>query len=386
MTVLYYTSTSFLDIAVEVISILKKDVDLHVLIEVTSVSASRIEAEKLPDDQTIIGVSELLNEKSYKSLQPYFEGCASSNFIVHSSKTGFSFSTLKVTYELYQYIKRLRPDIIHLEVISLRSLGLIPFLFSKKKIFITIHDSIPHSGLNSWKLFLPRLLFLITPYPRSYFFYSEFSKNQFEQHYKNDRHPKYVKRMYPYTFYNQFAKEGIANKKHILFFGSIALYKGIETLIQAMPSVLEKFPDECLIIAGHCKEGYSLNEDILKIYQNRITIINRYIPNEELVTLIQESKLVVCPYLDATQSGVLMTAFALNIPVIATNVGAFPEYIEQNKNGMLVPVNDPDALAKAIMSALINNFYKTMGENIKNNNISDGWANNKSIILKAYLS
>jgi glycosyltransferase involved in cell wall biosynthesis len=267
---------------------------------------------------------------------------------------------------------------------SLRSLGLVPFLFSKIKIFITIHDVIPHSSKRDWKISLPRLMYLKIPYRKTYFFYSEFSKKQFEQYYKNDKHPKFVKRMYPYTFYKKYVKEQIPDKKHILFFGQVSRYKGIETLLQAMPSVLQIFPDESLVIAGRSNDDTILNEEILEKFKNRITVLNRYIPNEELVNLIQESKFVVCPYLDATQSGVLMTSYALDIPVVATNVGAFPEYIEQNVTGLLVPVNDPVKLADAIKFALRNNFYETMGENISNRN--NLWTNNKDVILSAYLS
>jgi glycosyltransferase involved in cell wall biosynthesis len=171
-----------------------------------------------------------------------------------------------------------------------------------------------------------------------------------------------------------------------LFFGAISQYKGVDILLKAMPLVFKEFPSETLIIADRMKEGLNLDQDIINKYKSQIVILDRYIPNEELFALIQESKFVVCPYLDATQSGVLMTAFALNKPVIATNVGAFPEYIEHNITGMLVPVSDPDKLANAIMSALYNDFYKTLENNIRTNNSSNLWALNKPLILKAYLS
>jgi glycosyltransferase involved in cell wall biosynthesis len=156
--------------------------------------------------------------------------------------------------------------------------------------------------------------------------------------------------------------------------------------LRAMPIVFKKFPNEILIVAGRSIEGYNLDQDIIKKYNNKIIILNRYIPNDELVTLIQESKFVVCPYVDATQSGALMTAFALNKPVIATNVGAFPEYIEHNKTGILVPASDAKELANAIVSALNNNFYKTMEGNVIIKSISSDWNNNTSAILNAYNS
>jgi glycosyltransferase involved in cell wall biosynthesis len=387
MKVLYYTSPAFLDIAIEVINVLKNHVELHVLIEITPESKTKniLAIKNLPETRSIVGISELVEKENYEHLEPYFNGCASANFIVHTHKSGTSLSTIKKLYKTWKYVKAIRPDIIHLESMSLRSLGLVPFLFSKKKIFITIHDVLLHSNKRDWKISLPRLIYLKIPYKKSYFFYSEFSKNQFEQYYKNDRHPKYAIRMYPYTFYQMYVKEPFPSKKHILFFGQISQYKGIDILIQAMPSVLEIYPDELLVIAGRSNGDSILkNNEILEKFNSRITVLNKYIPNQELVNLILESKFVVCPYLDATQSGVLMTSYALKIPVVATSVGAFPEYIEQNVTGLLVPVNDPAKLADAIKSALKDDFYKTMEVNISNKN--NLWTNNKDGILNAYLS
>ena len=59
---------------------------------------------------------------------------------------------------------------------------------------------------------------------------------------------------------------------------------------------------------------------------------------DELSALIQESSFVVCPYKDATQSGVVMSAYALKKPVIATRVGGLVEMVEDKKTGLLVSI------------------------------------------------
>jgi glycosyltransferase involved in cell wall biosynthesis len=112
---------------------------------------------------------------------------------------------------------------------------------------------------------------------------------------------------------------------------------------------------------------------------------NRYITNEELVDLISQAKFIVCPYKDATQSGVLMTAFALRTPVIASAIGAFPEYIDDNKTGMLVPVNDAEKLAEKMLAALEDNFYEVMEAAIVENERNHSWSlANKTTLLQAY--
>jgi glycosyltransferase involved in cell wall biosynthesis len=100
---------------------------------------------------------------------------------------------------------------------------------------------------------------------------------------------------------------------------------------------------------------------------NTFRIINRYIPNNELADLIRQSEIVVCPYTDATQSGVVMTAYAFNKPVIASAVGGFLDAVEHDKTGLLVPPRDSEALAEAIIKLLKNpDKLKEMSNNISN--------------------
>jgi glycosyltransferase involved in cell wall biosynthesis len=94
--------------------------------------------------------------------------------------------------------------------------------------------------------------------------------------------------------------------------------------------------------------------------------INRYIANEELVSLLSNSITVVCPYIDATQSGVIMSAYALNKPVIATNVGGLPEMVDDGRYGFLVPPKDSQALERAIRQMIQPGVARQMSENIAN--------------------
>jgi glycosyltransferase involved in cell wall biosynthesis len=175
-------------------------------------------------------------------------------------------------------------------------------------------------------------------------------------------------------------------KKNILFFGRLSPYKGIDDLLKAMPEVFREFPDEQLIIAGKRYYGFDIDDDMLNKYKGNITLIEKHIPNDELAALIKQAKFIVCPYKDATQSGVLMTAFGLNTPVIATNVGSFPEFIKHNVNGLLVPPNDPEKLAEGIRFALRHEHYKTLAQNISKLTEDDMWNRNTEILLHAYAS
>jgi glycosyltransferase involved in cell wall biosynthesis len=73
----------------------------------------------------------------------------------------------------------------------------------------------------------------------------------------------------------------------------------------------------------------------------------RFIPDSEIATFFAAADVVLAPYRIEAQSGVALTAFHFARPVIATTVGGLPEIIDGN-NGILIPPEDPSALANAI--------------------------------------
>lgn len=74
----------------------------------------------------------------------------------------------------------------------------------------------------------------------------------------------------------------------------------------------------------------------------------RYIPDSEIATYFAAADVVLAPYRSEAQSGVILTAFHFERPVIATTVGGIPEIVEDGKNGYLIPPEDPEALARAV--------------------------------------
>jgi glycosyltransferase involved in cell wall biosynthesis len=227
-------------------------------------------------------------------------------------------------------------------------------------------------------------LFLNFPVKKEFFFYSNFAIQQFGQYHRSYTQPKWNIRMNPYSFFSRLPQNTEVEKTSILFFGRISAYKGIEVLLAAMPAIFEKFPDQKLVIAGQAVYDYKVDFEVVKQYENNITIIDRYITNNELVDLVNQAKFVVCPYLEATQSGVLMTTYALNTPVVATNVGAFSEYVTENVTGMLTEVGNVPDLANAIQTMLTDDYYKQLANNIQQLNTTDLWNENADNMLVAY--
>jgi glycosyltransferase involved in cell wall biosynthesis len=81
---------------------------------------------------------------------------------------------------------------------------------------------------------------------------------------------------------------------------------------------------------------------------------NRYVSAAERDALFREASVVVLPYLEATQSGVVPVAYSYAKPVVATSTGALSEAVVDGETGRLVPPADSAALADAVIELLQN--------------------------------
>lgn len=145
------------------------------------------------------------------------------------------------------------------------------------------------------------------------------------------------------------AFDGIEPGGYALFLGYLHPYKGLGYLYDAMQEVSDE--NIKVVVAGSGK-----NDILPKMREDkRFVVINRFIENDELVWLVKNSKFLICPYISASQSGLVQTAMVYNKCVVATNVGAFSEIIKDGENGYLVPPKDAKALSIAIRKAWSDN-------------------------------
>lgn len=137
----------------------------------------------------------------------------------------------------------------------------------------------------------------------------------------------------------------------ILFFGRIWQYKGLEYLIKAQPLITAQVPDAKIVIAGQ-GEDFSRYRQMM-VHPENFIVHNEYVSNEVRSQLFKQASVVVLPYIEATQSGVIPLAYSLGKPVVATDVGGLPEQVEHGRTGYLVPPRDEKALSDTIVQLLI---------------------------------
>lgn len=127
-----------------------------------------------------------------------------------------------------------------------------------------------------------------------------------------------------------------------LMIGRMETYKGLEVLLDAL-GLLESDISIDVVIAGAGPELDRLENRLAAL--PRVTVVNRFLTPTEMDGLLRSASLLIAPYREASASGILSQAQSINLPVIASNVGAFSEYVEPGVTGWLIPPGDPAALA-----------------------------------------
>lgn len=163
----------------------------------------------------------------------------------------------------------------------------------------------------------------------------------------------------------------LPNELVFLYVGRVDYQKGVKYLIEAFISVCNDISNVKLLIIG---EGHiDAFLPLCRGYYSKITFVG-FVPHEELFQIFEICHVGVIPSLNENCSYVALEMMYFRLPIIATNVGGFPEIIDHENTGILTPCKDeieykwriPDVTALAInMQRLITNVF--LQNQLKNN-------------------
>lgn len=282
------------------------------------------------------------------------------------------------------------PEIIHIQANGHKWFPLIYLsLLRKPKIVNTIHDPYLHPGdmlslktKERWSKIGGKL------YTSRYVVHGEFLKKELVRSYglksADDRID--VIPHGNFSIYKSFQKRQVKQEEDlILFFGRIWKYKGLDYFIKAANILTKKGSRYKYVIAG-------IGEN-LQPYQELIDdpgsfeIHNYRIPLEDAGIFFQRACIIVLPYIDASQSGVIPVAFAYARPVVVTEVGSLSEVVDDSVEGYIVPPCDEIKLAEAIEKLMKDpGLRKTMGENAqKKAGTYLSWNRIASLTMETYI-
>jgi glycosyltransferase involved in cell wall biosynthesis len=144
------------------------------------------------------------------------------------------------------------------------------------------------------------------------------------------------------------------NEKLVLYVGRLVPQKGVEFLIQAVPRIVGRFGDAKFVIVG---DGWlrghleSLADQMGQRWRINFT---GFIPDSELVALMQSADVLVIPSVYEPFGIVALEGMAAGVPVVASQVGGLAEVVEHEKTGEYVYMRNPESIAWGVERVLSN--------------------------------
>jgi glycosyltransferase involved in cell wall biosynthesis len=158
-------------------------------------------------------------------------------------------------------------------------------------------------------------------------------------------------------FVQQGARASIGNQKahDVLYVGRLSREKGVTVLLESVPHVVRQLPEVRYSVVGRLHNSITadqLNAQIVATGAQRNIALVGHVAWREMAAWYARAALFIQPSFYETFGIACLEAMCFSLPVVATRVGGLPEVVEDGVTGILVPPNDPQALAQAILSLL----------------------------------
>lgn len=253
---------------------------------------------------------------------------------------------------LRKYIIREEIDLVISPMFSIwQSIALKFALPRSVKYIATVHDSVTHQGDEHW--FLDWCVKVDRKRANAFVFLSETvrlnfaTQNQMNLPILETVHP--VLYSSPSQINNQKRFNSGLSLKTIGFFGYLKQYKGLDTFVEIVGELSNRGIEVNAEIWG---KGLEETDQLVRSNPH-ISWNLGWVEDAEVPNILNRFDILVLPYLEATQSGVLSAAIALGIPVVATPVGGLVEQIESSGIGILsrgIKANDvTDAICEMLV-------------------------------------
>ena len=213
---------------------------------------------------------------------------------------------------------------------------------------LTVHDPFPHTGIpDPWSF--PALC-VFAASADAVVVHGRAQRELLMSRFELDVDKVHVIPHGEFSFYRRFASVPEGDRRTFLFLGRITRYKGLEHFLGSIPLVKQRVKGAHFRIVG---------EGDLAPYAKRINsiegleIVNRFISPAEMAQEIGRAAAVVLPYIEASQSGVAITAQSLGRPVIVTDVGGLAEDVLDMETGVVVRRAEFARIADGIAEAVV---------------------------------
>jgi glycosyltransferase involved in cell wall biosynthesis len=165
----------------------------------------------------------------------------------------------------------------------------------------------------------------------------------------------------------------------LLFLGRIVRYKGLELLLEAV----QKLPASAyshLTVAG-----MPVNSDVICRPSEKVQYLSRWLSEDEVQRLLNEHDILVLPYTEASQSGVLTLGISAAIPMLCTKVGGLPEQLAEDEAVWVEPKVES---IQAGLTMLLSDakMYEQLHQKLLQKRTQPGWDEAVEALLKIIFS
>jgi len=278
---------------------------------------------------------------------------------------GMDYNNPLTWYHAYRFLKKEKPDVLilqwwtssvaHMHLI----IALINAISTRAKIIIEFHEVVDplEESILPTRVYSRVMGRFLVKRASLYVTHSESDKLLIASKY---RIPNERVQVIPHGLYDQYKqvsreearqKLGLDSDYVILSFGLIRPYKGIPNLVKAFGELPENVALRSrLLIAGEIWEDRAAVINSIKDsrYRDRITLVDSYIPDDDIPLYFNACDVVALPYLRASQSGVAHIAMNFGKPIVVSKVGGLEESMADYSGTFFVPPGDSSAIKEAI--------------------------------------
>jgi glycosyltransferase involved in cell wall biosynthesis len=250
-----------------------------------------------------------------------------------------------ITRDFVDYLIKQRIHIVLCTMMHPWNSWVVQFLPSSTcRYIVTVHDALPHPGDEHFGWV--RMLRNNIQCADGVVVLSEYVHNKLVKHYSYPSRRIWQIPHGPFKFDQLLRKVlPIARPRRLLFFGRLRPYKGLSLLLDAFEQIAEQYDLELSVVG---KGSIAIENDDLYI-NSRIHFDNRWIPEKELSNVFSAADIVILPYIEASQSGVVAAAYGMGLPVIVTPVGGLQEQVVHRETGLIASDVTSHALTLAII-------------------------------------
>lgn len=249
---------------------------------------------------------------------------------------------IKTLCSLIYKIRKENFDVIYFESLHVWNLAIMMAAKNNTHTYHVIHEVVPHEGdrqvkcVNLMNIAICKVADTIVLRNKKYI-------SLMIDNYRIE--PNRVKYLELWRRYPNFTKPVHSGK--VLFFGRMNPYKGVDNLLE----IVRGCPNISFDIVGRVDS--QVESTVVELSKEKnVSLNNGYVSDEEMKNAFIGCDWVIVPYNSASQSGVIIDAYKYSRPVIAFNVGAISEQIDEGKSGYLVKAKDNKMFIKKLQEVI----------------------------------